>query len=179
MTRVRQVCAVYSKHQGTLRMVAQLRSEFERSAPYATFGAPVEPSLCPLVSRNARHFPAMKGWFYGNVFGKEAAGEATHLERIPDSLGFIYWWAGKARQLIGLFTVSQVTEVNARSIGGSWTDSEIEWFVAGVAGAKLAEGRGREARFNVQAGREYYFRALLSKHPGQDSWALCLDHARE
>ena len=58
--------AVYTKHQGTLRMVAQLRSELDRSAPYATFGKPVPPPLRLLVSRNARHYPGMGGWFYGN-----------------------------------------------------------------------------------------------------------------
>ena len=56
--------AVYSKHQGTLRMVAQLRSELERSAPFETFGKPVMPPLRLLVSRNARHYPGMAGWPY-------------------------------------------------------------------------------------------------------------------
>lgn len=58
--------AVYSKHRGTLRMVAQLRSELERIAPFETFGAPVRPPLALVVSRNARHYPGMGGWFYGN-----------------------------------------------------------------------------------------------------------------
>ena len=57
--------AVYSKHPGTLRMVAQLRSELERSAPYQTFGKPLMPPLRLLVSRNARHYPGMGGWPYG------------------------------------------------------------------------------------------------------------------
>lgn len=58
--------AVYSKHPGTLRMVAQLRSELDRSEPFKTFGKPLQPPLGILVSRSAAHFPGMEGWGYGN-----------------------------------------------------------------------------------------------------------------
>jgi hypothetical protein len=58
--------AVYSKHPGTLAMVARLRSELERIAPFETFGAPLMPPLALVVSRSAAHFPGAGGWFYGN-----------------------------------------------------------------------------------------------------------------
>jgi len=57
---------VFSKQPGLLRMVAQLRTELDRSAPYETFGQRVMPDLRLLVTSNARHFPGMAGWCYGN-----------------------------------------------------------------------------------------------------------------
>jgi hypothetical protein len=58
--------AVYSKHPETLAMVARLRSELERIAPFETFGAPLMPPLALVVSRSAAHFPGAGGHYYGN-----------------------------------------------------------------------------------------------------------------
>ena len=52
---------VFSKQPGLLRMVAQLRSELERSAPYETFGQPVMPELRLLVSHECPSF-SRYGW---------------------------------------------------------------------------------------------------------------------
>jgi len=57
--------AVHSKRPGMLRMVAQLRTELERAAPFETFGKPVMPPLRLLMTRNARHYPGTGGSYYG------------------------------------------------------------------------------------------------------------------
>jgi hypothetical protein len=57
--------AVHSKRPGLMRMVATLRFELERSAPFETFGSPVMPPLRLLISRSARHYPGMAGSCYG------------------------------------------------------------------------------------------------------------------
>ena len=116
------------------------------------------------------------------VFRREAAQELCHVEGFPDSLGFSYWWDGGMHPIIGRFTASQPTQVQARIVDGAVKTPIRSWFVCEVGGRRIAEGKGRRVRFSVKPGREYYF-AVVSKDSAHDAWAkscaLCVAHAFE
>jgi hypothetical protein len=113
------------------------------------------------------------------VFRKERAKELPHFEHLPPTLGFSFWWAGESHPVIGRFTASRQTEVDAMIAGGPWKDNEIAWYVAQVGVARIRGGTGRKVRFSVGPGQEYYLTAVLPNHPNQDRCPLCLDHAFE
>jgi len=60
----------YLGRPGTLKIAAALRTELDRIRPFETFGKPVTAPLAIIVTRNARGFPGVNGWFYGNLLYK-------------------------------------------------------------------------------------------------------------
>jgi len=116
------------------------------------------------------------------VFRKEGAREPCHLEGLPDTLGFSFWWDGQMHPIIGRFSARRPTNVNARIVDGAEKARIKGWFVCEVGGKRIAEGRGRRVRFSVRPGKEYYFTAI-SRDSAHDAWkpscALCAAHAFE
>jgi hypothetical protein len=113
------------------------------------------------------------------VFRKETARELPHVENLPETLGFSFWWAGESHPIIGRFTVVRSTSVDARIVGGPWSDDEIGWYVAEIGVRQIIEGKGRQVKCSLAPSKEYYLTAVLPNHPNQDSCALCKDHAFE
>ncbi len=111
------------------------------------------------------------------VFRKETTREFPHLEGIPDTLGFTYWWVGEMHPLIGRFSATHDTTVSARLVGGEW--DEIGWFVVEIEGERIAEGRGTRVEFSVRAGRDHYLTAYVPDHPFTEICPLCTRHAFE
>lgn len=86
------------------------------------------------------------------VFRKERIRERPHVEGLPDTLGFSYFWDGEKHPVIGRFTARSTAHVKARIVG----IERARWLVCVVGGRTVAEGRGRTMKFTVRPGRAYY-----------------------
>ena len=113
------------------------------------------------------------------AFRKEDAAELPHFEGIPDTLGFTYWWVGEIHPATGRFRASEATGARARFISQKHAADEIGWFVAEVAGERVAEGQGTELAFQVNPGRDYYLTTFLLEHPLLEKSPLYLRSAFE
>jgi len=113
------------------------------------------------------------------VFRKEAARELAHFENIPDTVGFEYFWAGQAHPIIGRFTVTEATDVDATISGGTWNEDQIRWYVVEIGKERVADGNGRQIRFHAEPDKHYYLTALQKEHAGHADCPLCQKHAFE
>jgi hypothetical protein len=113
------------------------------------------------------------------VFRQEAARELPHFENIPDAIGFTFFWAGGAHPIIGRFTAVREIDVDARLVGGPWNEEQIGWYVVEIGKERVAEGPGRQVRFHVLPGKDYYLTAVTTDHPQREICPLCRDHAFE